>query len=48
MMRWCYLQTNEYDLQAKMQPIIWTYHELHNCNETGICLTKSKAIEKST
>ena len=33
-----YLQTNEYDLQAKTYPSIWTHHKLHNNNENKLCL----------
>ena len=32
-MRWCTLQTNQYDLQAETYPTTSTYHELHNNNE---------------
>ena len=32
-MRWCNVQTNEYDLQAKTYPTICSHHELHNDNE---------------
>ena len=32
-MRWCTLQTNKYDLQAKMYPNTCTHHKLHNDNE---------------
>ena len=32
-MRWCIVQTNEYDLQAKTYPNICTHHKLHNKNE---------------
>ena len=32
-MRWCTVQTNEYDLQAKTYPNIFTHHKLHNDNE---------------
>ena len=32
-MRWCTVQTNEYDLQAKTYPNICTLHKLHNNNE---------------
>ena len=32
-MRWCNVQTNEYDLQAKTYPTICTHHKLHNTNE---------------
>ena len=32
-MRWCNVQTNEYDLQAKTFPIICTHHKLCNNNE---------------
>ena len=32
-MRWCTVQTNEYDLQAKTYPTICTHHKLHNNNE---------------
>ena len=32
-MRWCTVQTNEYDLQGKMYPAICTDHKLHNNNE---------------
>ena len=28
-MRWCTVQTNEYDLQAKMYPTICNHHKLH-------------------
>ena len=32
-MIWCKLQTNEYDLQAKTYPTIYTHHKLHNTSE---------------
>ena len=32
-MRWCNVQTNEYDLQAKTYPTICTHYKLHNTNE---------------
>ena len=32
-MRWCNVQTNEYDLHAKTYPTIRTHHKLHNTNE---------------
>ena len=32
-MRWCNVQTNEYDLQAKTYPTICIHHKLHNTNE---------------
>ena len=32
-MRWCTVQTNEYDLQAKTYPTISTHHKLHNNDE---------------
>ena len=32
-MRWCNVQANEYDLQAKTYPTICTHHKLHNTNE---------------
>ena len=32
-MRWCNVQTNEYDLQAKTYPTICTHHKLHNTNK---------------
>ena len=32
-MRWCNVQTNEYDLQAKTHPTIYTHNKLHNTNE---------------
>ena len=31
-MRWCNVQTNEHDQQAKMFPTICTHHKLHNDN----------------
>ena len=34
-MRWCTVQTNEYDLQGKTYPVIGTHHKLHNNNETN-------------
>ena len=34
-MRWCTVQTNEYDLQTKMCPNICTRHKLHNNNENN-------------
>ena len=33
-MRWCNVQTKEYDLQAKTYPTICTYHKLCNNNES--------------
>ena len=35
-MRWGYIQTNEYDLQAKPYATIWTHHKLQNNNENKI------------
>ena len=35
-MRWCTVQTNEYDLQCKTYPIICTHHKLHNNNENKL------------
>ena len=35
-MRWCNVQTNEYDLLAKTYPTISTHHELHNTNENNV------------
>ena len=35
-MRWCNLQTNEHDLQAKTYPTTCTHHKLHNNNENKI------------
>ena len=35
-MRWCNVQTNEYDPQAKTYPTICTHHKLHNNNENKI------------
>ena len=32
-MRWCNVQTNEYELQAKTYPTIYTHHKLLNTNE---------------
>ena len=32
-MRWCTVQTNEYDLQAKTYPTIYIHHKLHNNSE---------------
>ena len=32
-MRWCNVQTDEYDLEAKTHPTIYTHHKLHNTNE---------------
>ena len=32
-MRWCKVQTNEYDLRDKTYPIICTHHKLHTNNE---------------
>ena len=32
-MRWCTVQTNEYDLRAKTYPNICTHHKLHNNDE---------------
>ena len=32
-MRWCNVQTNEYDLQAKTYPTICIHQKLHNTNE---------------
>ena len=29
----CYLQTDEYDLQANTYPTIWAHHKLHNNTE---------------
>ena len=31
--RWCNVQTNEYDLQAKTYPTVCTHHKVHNTNE---------------
>ena len=35
-MRWCNIQTYEYDPQAKMYPNICTHHKLHNNDENKI------------
>ena len=35
-MRWCNVQTNEYDLQAITYPTIGTHHKLHNNDENKI------------
>ena len=35
-MGWCYVQTHEYDLQAKTYPTIWSHHKLHNDDENKI------------
>ena len=35
-MRWCNVQTNLYDLQAKTYPTICTHHKLHNNTENKI------------
>ena len=35
-MRWCHVQTDEYDLQAKTYPNISTHHKLRNNNENKI------------
>ena len=32
-MRWSNVQTNEYDIQDKTYPIIYTHHKLHNNNK---------------
>ena len=32
-MRWCNVQTKEYELQAKTYPTIWTHHKLPHNNE---------------
>ena len=32
-MRWCYVQTNEYDLQARTYPTSCTHHKLHTNSE---------------
>ena len=34
-MRWCTVQTNEYDRQAKTYPNICTHHKLQNNNENN-------------
>ena len=44
MMRWCAVQTNEYDLQAKMYPNICTHHKLHNNNDVFYTFTVLKII----
>ena len=36
-MRWCNVQTNEYDLQDKTYPIICIHHKLHNDNKNKLC-----------
>ena len=40
-MRWCNVQTNEYDLHAKMYPTICTHHELHNTNENKFPVSRN-------
>ena len=35
-LRWCNVQTNEHDLQAKTFQIVCTHHELHNNNANKI------------
>ena len=55
-MRWCNVQTNEYDLQAKTYPTICTHHKLHNNNknkfpvfpECMLLLQHSDAIENNS
>ena len=53
-MRWCTVQTNEYDLQAKMYSNICANHKLHNDNENKfpvfperICNKGQNIIRKS-
>ena len=37
-MSWCNVQTNEYDMQAKMYPTICTHHKLLSNKETKISI----------
>ena len=49
-MRWCNVQTNEYDLEAKTRPTIYTHHKLHNTNENKfpyVILSKSTRFEST-
>ena len=43
-MRWCTVQTNEYDLQAKTYPNICTHHKLHTNNENKFPVLVTKHI----
>ena len=47
-MRWCNVQTNKYDLQAKICPIICTHHILHNDNENKIPVFPECIYNKSS
>ena len=40
-MRWCNVQTNEYDLQSKTYPTIYTHHKLHNTNENKFPVSRN-------
>ena len=45
-MRWCTVQTNEYDLQAKTYPNICTHHKLHNDNENKFPVFPERIYDK--
>ena len=38
-MRWCNVQTNEYDMQAITYPTIGTHHKLHNNDENKMVVS---------
>ena len=40
-MRWCNVERNEYDLQAKMYATICTHHKQHNNNENKIPVSRN-------
>ena len=45
-MRWCTVQTNEYDLQAKTFPNICTHHKLHNNDENKFPVLPERICNK--
>ena len=40
-MGWCTVQTNEYDLQAKMYPNIYTHHKQHIIDEKNSLFSRN-------
>ena len=45
-MRWCTVQTNEYDLQAKTYPNICTHHKLYNNDENKFSVSPERICSK--
>ena len=45
-MKWCTVQTNEYNLQAKTYPNVCTHHKLHNNNENKFPVIPERRCNK--